>query len=61
MSRVRNVLTIAHLTLHEALRRRILLAALVCAAAFLALFAVGLHFVVREMGQRTGWRRSSGR
>ena len=42
------VLTIARLTLHEALRRRILTAALIVGAAFLALYGVGLHFILRE-------------
>ena len=45
---MRDVLTITHLTLHEAMRRRILIAALICGAAFLTLYAVGLGFVVRE-------------
>ena len=42
------VLTIARLTLHEALRRRILTAALIVGAAFLALYGVGLYFILRE-------------
>lgn len=46
---MRGVLEIAGLTLREAGRRRILLAGLACGGAFLALFGVGLHFVVREM------------
>jgi Cu-processing system permease protein len=50
---MRNVLTIAQLTLHEAMRRRVLTAALICGGAFLALFAIGLHFMVRELnGER---------
>jgi ABC-type transport system involved in multi-copper enzyme maturation permease subunit len=49
---MRDLLTIAHLTLHEAMRRRILLAALVGGAAFVALFAVGFHFMVRELGSQ---------
>lgn len=40
--------TIVHLTLHEALRRRILLATLLGALAFLVLYAVAFHFVGRE-------------
>ncbi len=43
------VLTIAHLTLAEARRRRILSAALLLGAAFVALYAVGLHFVARDL------------
>ncbi len=37
--------TIMHLTLHEAARRRVLLATLIGAAAFLILYSVGFHFV----------------
>lgn len=48
MSGLRGILTIAHLTLHEALRRRILVAALICGAGFLAVFALGFAFVLRE-------------
>jgi Cu-processing system permease protein len=46
---VRAVLTIAHLTLAEARRRRILAAALLLGTAFVLLFAVGLHFMVRDV------------
>jgi Cu-processing system permease protein len=46
---VRAVLTIAHLTLAEARRRRILAAALLLGAAFVLLFGVGFHFVVRGL------------
>ncbi len=46
---MRDLLTIAHLTLHEAMRRRILTAALIGGGAFLALFAIGLHFVLRDI------------
>jgi Cu-processing system permease protein len=46
---VRAVLTIAHLTLAEARRRRILAAALVLGGAFVLLFAVGFHFIVRDL------------
>ena len=42
------IVTIAHLTLHEAARRRILHAALAGGLAFLLLYAVGFHFVARE-------------
>lgn len=44
---MRNILTITHLTLHEAMRRRILVAALIIGAAFLTLYGVGLGFVAR--------------
>jgi hypothetical protein len=43
------LLTIAHLTLHEAARRRILLSALVLGAAFLVLFGIGVHFIGRDL------------
>jgi len=42
------LLTVARLTLHEALRRRILTAALIVGAAFLTLFGIGLHFILRN-------------
>jgi Cu-processing system permease protein len=46
---VRAVLTIAHLTLAEARRRRILAAALLLGGAFVLLFALGFHFIVRDL------------
>lgn len=46
---MRAVATIAWLTLAEARRRRILSAALLLGGAFVALFAVGLHFVARDI------------
>ncbi len=45
---MRRVLVLAHLTLHEALRRRVLLAALLGGLAFLLLYGVGLYFIVRD-------------
>jgi ABC-type transport system involved in multi-copper enzyme maturation permease subunit len=48
---VRAVLTIAHLTLAEARRRRILAAALLLGAAFVLLFGIGFHFIVRDIRQ----------
>lgn len=50
---MRNLLIIAQLTIHEAMRRRVLLAALIVGGAFLALFGVGLHFVARELARHT--------
>ena len=44
------VLTIAHLTWLEARRRRIVLAALVCGLAFLAVFAIAVYFINRNAG-----------
>jgi ABC-type transport system involved in multi-copper enzyme maturation permease subunit len=46
---MRRLLVVTHLTLHEALRRRVLLAALLGGLAFLILYAVGLHFIVRDI------------
>jgi len=45
------LITITRLTLHEARRRKIFLAILVCGLAFVALFSIGLLFVSREMSQ----------
>lgn len=49
---MRGTLTIAHLTLHETARRRILVAALVCGLAFVAVFAIGFHYIVTGMPPR---------
>jgi ABC-type transport system involved in multi-copper enzyme maturation permease subunit len=46
---VRNILIIAHLTMAEARRRRIVFAAALCALAFLAFFAAAVFFAQREM------------
>lgn len=43
------ILTISLLTIHEALRKRVLLAALVLGLAFLALFGVAFYFMNREV------------
>jgi ABC-type transport system involved in multi-copper enzyme maturation permease subunit len=43
------VLTIAHLTLVEARRRKIVTAALICGAAFLAVFSTGMFFVSQNL------------
>jgi ABC-type transport system involved in multi-copper enzyme maturation permease subunit len=50
------LLTIVHLTLHEAGRRRILTATLVGAAAFLVLYGIGFHFVARHAAHEVGAR-----
>ena len=54
MNFARQLLTITHLTLHEAMRRRILLATLVCGAGFLLVFGLGLHFIVKDMIRQNG-------
>jgi ABC-type transport system involved in multi-copper enzyme maturation permease subunit len=46
------VVTVAHLTFADARRRRILAAALILGAAFVLLFAVGLHLISREAWSR---------
>ncbi|HZD58006.1 MAG TPA: ABC transporter permease [Anaerolineales bacterium] len=43
------VFTIARLTFREALRRRILLAALLLGLAFLAVYGIGFHYVNQEL------------
>jgi ABC-type transport system involved in multi-copper enzyme maturation permease subunit len=43
------VLTVAHLTLAEARRKRLLSAALLLGAAFVLLFATGFHFIARDV------------
>ena len=45
---MQSILAMAHLTLYESRRRRIVTAAVVCAAAFLAVYATGLFFIHRE-------------
>jgi Cu-processing system permease protein len=45
------LIVIAHLTLHEALRRRVLLAALIGGVAFLILYAIGFHFIARDVAK----------
>jgi Cu-processing system permease protein len=46
---LRAIATIAHLTFVEARRRRVLAAALLLGGAFVGLFAVGLHFMARDI------------
>jgi Cu-processing system permease protein len=46
---MRGILTISQLTLHEALRKRVLLAALLLGLAFLTIFALGFYFMNREV------------
>lgn len=51
MNVMRSILVMIHLTLHEAMRRRVLLAVLVCGLAFLTLYGIGLHFVERDLAR----------
>jgi ABC-2 type transport system permease protein len=53
---IRGTLTIAHLTFHEARRRKILSAALLLGSAFLALFGIGLHFIQADLARNTALR-----
>ena len=48
------LITIVHLTLHDAARRRILLATLIGALAFLILYGIGFHFVARHVTHEVG-------
>jgi len=48
------LLTITQLTMHEAARKRILTATLIGAAAFLVLYAVGFHFIARQVEAEMG-------
>ena len=50
---MRRLLVVTHLTLHEALRRRVLLAAALGGLAFLILYAVGFHFIARDLARNT--------
>lgn len=51
---MRTLITMTHLTLLEALRKRILLATAICGGAFLLLYAIGLHFIARHMAEQGG-------
>jgi len=55
----RGVLILAHLTFAEARRRRILAAALILGSAFVALFAVGLHFIALDVRAKVPLRQQS--
>lgn len=48
------ILAVARLTLEESVRRRVLHATLICGAAFLVLYAVGMHFIVADLMRQTG-------
>jgi len=50
MTFFRSVMVIARLTFAEAVRRRIVVATALCGLAFLVLFAIGFHFIVRNLG-----------
>lgn len=46
---MRGIFTISQLTVHEALRKRVLLAALLLGLAFLVIFGLGFYFMNREV------------
>jgi uncharacterized PurR-regulated membrane protein YhhQ (DUF165 family) len=46
---MRDIITLAHLTLVEARRRRIVFAGAACALAFLVVFSIAVVFAHREM------------
>lgn len=46
---MRGILTISQLTIHEALRKRVLLAALLLGLAFLLVYTLGFYFMNREV------------
>lgn len=48
---MRAYLTIVHMTLHEAMRRKILIASLICGLGFLAVFATGMHFALADIAK----------
>ena len=48
---MRALIAVFQVTLIEAARRRIVLAAVLCGLGFVALFATGFHFVAREMAR----------
>lgn len=48
------LITVVHLTLHEAARRRILVATLIGALGFLILYGTGFHFIAARVGQEAG-------
>jgi Cu-processing system permease protein len=60
---MRDVITVAHLTLVEARRRRIMVAGAVCALAFLVVFAVAAGFARRELAADASvsfvWRQAT--
>lgn len=53
----RGVLILAHLTFAEARRRRLLAAALILGTAFVALFALGLHFIALDVRSKVPLRQ----
>ncbi len=50
------IITIMRLTFREAIRRRIVLAALILGIAFLFLYGLGFHFILQEMTQSRAYQ-----
>ena len=50
MSFLRDLFTITQLTLHEAMRRRILVATPSCGGGFLLEYGIGMHFIFKSQG-----------
>lgn len=48
------LIAIVRLTVHETARKRVLHATLLCGLAFLALYAVGYHYVIKDISRGTG-------
>jgi ABC-type transport system involved in multi-copper enzyme maturation permease subunit len=53
MTTMRALLTITRLTVHEAARRRILLATFICGVAFIVLFGIGFHFIEADIRKQS--------
>lgn len=51
---MRDILTLLHITLHEAGRRRVLTATLIGAGAFLLLYGIGFYFVAANVHKEAG-------
>jgi len=52
MTSMRAFFTIVHMTLHEAMRRKILVASLLCGLGFLAVYATGMHFALANISRQ---------
>lgn len=54
------ILTIARLTFREAIRRRIVLAALILGGAFLIIYGLGFHFILQDFERQLSTGQESG-
>ncbi len=55
MSFLRDIAIITQLTLHEAMRRRILIATLICGGGFLLVYGIGMHFIFKSEGSKASF------